>query len=414
MPVFLVLLLLAAATVKEDVKDGPVRLRSGCLSDASALTTLPPGAPVTIRYSISGESQPCYKVSVEVAGKTLEGYLPASAIGGLEDFNQARRQAVWLDAATVVESIRSSAALPSLRGGALQGADAVAQQAVNLIDASRPQKALELLQPQLKTHRDPTLLAIAGVAAWRSDDSKQALEYWRASLDIAPIPEVEKLYRQVERETQGDQSNDRLYGMRVLLRYESSTIPADTARQMTAVLDQQFARISSELGCSAEERVIAIVQSKDAYRKSTDTAEWNGGQFDGKIRVPIFDPQVVDSTLLRSLAHETTHACLTMLGHWPAWLQEGVAQKLSGDSLNAVQQKKLAELARQGKLPRLSNLKQDWSRMDAQHAAEAYALSLAAVELLWNDSGAAGVRNLLRNPERLPQATAELDRRLGL
>jgi hypothetical protein len=36
------------------------------------------------------------------------------------------------------------------------------------------------------------------------------------------------------------------------------------------------------------------------------------------------------------------------------------------------------------------------------------------VELLWNDSGAEGVRNLLRNPDRLPQATTELDRRLGL
>jgi len=103
-----------------------------------------------------------------------------------------------------------------------------------------------------------------------------------------------------------------------------------------------------------------------------------------------------------------------MLGHWPAWLQEGVAQKLSGDTLGPAQQKKLADLAHQGKLPRLSNLKQDWSRMDAQHAAEAYALSLAAVELLWNDSGAIGVRNLLRNPDRLPQATTELDRRLGL
>ena len=68
----------------------------------------------------------------------------------------------------------------------------------------------------------------------------------------------------------------------------------------------------------------------------------------------------------------------------------------------------------QGKLPRLSNLKQDWSRLDAQHASEAYALSLAAVELFWNDSGRDGVQNLLRNPERLPQVTAELDRKLGL
>jgi len=33
------------------------------------------------------------------------------------------------------------------------------------------------------------------------------------------------------------------------------------------------------------------------------------------------------------IAHETTHACLTMLGEWPVWLQEGLAQKLSGEAL---------------------------------------------------------------------------------
>jgi len=103
-----------------------------------------------------------------------------------------------------------------------------------------------------------------------------------------------------------------------------------------------------------------------------------------------------------------------MLGHWPAWLQEGVAQKLSGDTLSAAQMRNLADQARQGKLPRLSNLKQDWSRMDAQHAAEAYALSLAAVEMFWKDNGPEGMRSLLRNPEKLPQVTAELDRKLGL
>jgi hypothetical protein len=412
MTVVMLALLLAAA-----VKDGPTSLRAGCSSDAPALTSLPAGAPVTIRYSISGESQPCYKVSVEAGGKSLEGYLPASAIGGLEDFDQARRQAVWLDTATVVRSIGATTALPSLRGdtrGSSSIVSGVARTAVELIDSSRPQKALELLEPELKTHRDPTLLALAGVAAWRSDDSRQALEYWRASLDIAPSPEVEKLYHQVERETKGDQSNERLYGMRVLLRYEGSAVPADTARQMTEVLDHEFIRISQELGCRAEERVVAIVQSPDAFRKSTDSAEWSGGQFDGKIRVPIFDPRVVDKTMLRALAHETAHACLTMLGQWPAWLQEGVAQKLSGDSLSAAQTKKLADLARQRKLPRLSNLKQGWSRMDADHAAEAYALSLAAVELLGRESGGDGVRNLLRNPDRLPQVTAELDQKLGL
>jgi len=183
---------------------------------------------------------------------------------------------------------------------------------------------------------------------------------------------------------------------------------------MTTVLDQEFIRISQTLGCSAEERVIAIVQSRDAFRKSTDLAAWAGGQFDGKIRVPVFDPKVLDRQMLRSLAHETTHACLTMLGQWPIWLQEGIAQKVSGDSLSAVQMNKIAGWIHEGKIPGLSSLKQDWSHLDAEHAAMSYELSLAAVELLWKETGEEGVRNLLRNPERLPQVTAELDRKLGL
>jgi len=411
MPPLPLILLLAAA-----VKDGPTPLRSGCAPDARVLASLPSGAPVTIRYSINGETGPCYKVSVEVEGKTLEGSLPASALLATEDFDQARSQAVWMDTPLVVSQIRTSAALPSLRAGAGVTAEtvAMAQKASDLIISSHPQKALELLDPELKIHRDPGLLALAGVAAWRSDDARQALEYWRVSLELSPSPEVEKLYRQVERESKNDQSTDRLYGLRVLLRYESAVVPAETARQMTTVLDQEFTRISQQLGCSSDERIIAIVQSRDAFRKTTDSAEWSGGQFDGKIRVPVFDPKVLDRNMLRSLAHETTHACLTMLGHWPAWLQEGIAQRLSGDSLTAAQTRQIADMTRQGKMPRLSNLKQDWSRLDSAHAAAAYALSLAAVDLLWQDSGDDGVRNLLRNPERLPQVAADLDRRLGL
>ena len=75
MPALLLAFLLSAS-----IKDGPTPLRSGCSSDARVLASLPSGAPVTIRYSISGETEPCYKVSVEVEGKTLEGSLPASAI----------------------------------------------------------------------------------------------------------------------------------------------------------------------------------------------------------------------------------------------------------------------------------------------------------------------------------------------
>src|SRR6202020_761855 len=116
---------------------------------------------------------------------------------------------------------------------------------------------------------------------------------------------------------------------------------------------EEYARISAQLGCYAEERIVAIAQSPAAYRKTTDAAEWSGGQYDGRIRVPVFDGQQMDASRRRTLAHETTHACLSMLGQWPAWLQEGLAQEMSGDRVTPALQKKIEDWVRAGKLPRL-------------------------------------------------------------
>jgi hypothetical protein len=315
----------------------------------------------------------------------------------------------------VLGSFHSQAGTPApskgLPGG---GFNKVAAQAADLIEASQPAKALEVLEPEIRANKDPGLMMLAGIASWRNDDSKKALEYWRASLNKQPNEDLERLYKKVEKETKNDQSNERLVGLRVMLRYDSSVVKADAARDMLGALDHEFSRVADELGCHADERVVAIVQSRDAYRKGTEAAEWSGGQYDGRIRVPVFDGQGLDKEMRRTLAHEITHACLTMLGRWPAWLQEGLAQKLSGDTLKPEVRQKLAAMAQEKKLPRLSNLGQDWSRMDADHAVLAYALSLAAVETFYQDYANYGIGNLLRNPERLGQITADLDRRLGL
>jgi hypothetical protein len=396
-------LFLLAVTVKQD----RVALRDGCDADAQTTATLPLGASVTIRYALSGADTPCYKVSAEADGKTLEGFLPASALEGLEGFQQGLREAAWPDLTQVMGAVRSSLA-PGM------GMAAVMETATGLIESSRAGKALQLLESQPQTRKNPALLALAGVAAWRGDDDRKALEYWRASLDLQPNQDIENLYRRVQRELNGDQSTEKLYGMRVSLRYEPKAIPVDTARQMLTALDQEFARISFELGCNTDERIVAIAQSRDAYRKSTDAAEWNGGQFDGRIRVPLFDGQGLDAAMRRTLAHETTHACLSMLGRWPAWLQEGLAQKLSGDTVSPALRQKLIAWAGEGKLPRLGNLGQDWSRLDTEHAVAAYGLSLAATELFYQNYGGDGVRNLLHNPARLDAVTADLDQHLGI
>jgi hypothetical protein len=156
---------------------------------------------------------------------------------------------------------------------------------------------------------------------------------------------------------------------------------------------------------------VAVLQGIEAYRKTTGAAEWSGGRYDGRIRVALFEAQPGARTR-QAFAHEIVHACLARTGNWPAWLHEGLAQKLSGETLPEAHRAQVKRLAKSGELPALANLTDSWSRMSGQHAAVAYSLAFVAAETLYASHGADGVRSLLQSPERLGQVTAELDRRL--
>jgi hypothetical protein len=420
--VLLLIVSLESARAQTPVAAADAILRAGgCAVDDPVVASLPPGTTLKLRFALSGESIPCYKVIADLDGKPIEGYLPVSAMRGLDSFDKARRDAAWITATEVLSAVRSAQPAADLKAPA--GASAplpasarvVLAQAEQFIESGQPAKALAMLEPEIKKRRDPYLLSTAGVAAWRADDARQALDYWRESLDILPNPALERLYQQVEQERTSDRSGEKLVGNKVVLRYDAAAVPIETARAMVAFVDSAYARVSSQLGCTAEEKIVTVVQTRDAYQKSTGAAEWSGGQFDGRIRVPMMNGQQMNAAAAQVLAHETTHACLAMLGEWPSWLHEGMAQKLSGAVLAPQMRAKISALAQDGKLPKLADLRQGWSRLDAEHATLAYAIALAAVDALYENIGSDGVRNLLRNPERLPALSADLDRhRLGL
>jgi hypothetical protein len=406
----------ASVSVKED----NTALRSGCADDAPMVERLASGVPLKLRFALSGEKVPCYKVAVEVGGRQIQGYLPASAIAGLDSFDKGRKEASWVTVNEALNAARSAASLDTLkapesvRSTLPASARVILAQADQLIEANQPGKALAMLEAEIQKRREPALLSMAGVAAWRADEGKRALEYWRESLNLAPNPGLEKLYQRVEKEQTHDQSGEKLYGVRVVLRYDRDTVPVETARGMVGAVDSAYSRVSQQLGCYAEEKIVTIIQSRDAYKKATDAAEWSGGQYDGRIRVPVMSGQQMDARQEQVLAHETTHACMAMLGEWPSWLQEGMAQRLSGETLPPEARARLAEMAKAGQLPKLEAIRRGWSGLDTQSARVAYALALEAVDALYDNFGTDGVRNLMRNPERLPAISAELDKRLGL
>jgi hypothetical protein len=162
---------------------------------------------------------------------------------------------------------------------------------------------------------------------------------------------------------------------------------------------------------------VAIVQDRNTYLKSTGAAEWSGGWYDGRIHIAWTNEKEVGPQMRRGLAHELVHACLTSIPSgatpWPAWLQEGLAQKLSGDKLDPATRDGLRQHTQSHQIPRLEELHPDWSAMSVDQARQAYSLSLAAADALVETYPGGALRNVLTNPDSLPQITAQLDKKLG-
>ena len=404
-----VLFLLAGLTIRQS--QTPVR--SGCDAEDTVVANLRAGTPVEIRFRLADGSD-CVKIVANDGGSEVVGYVSSSALAGLETFEKERTSARGADPVPERETLvfASTAVTPG------QGRNPDLEKARALLAANQPEEALEILEPAVQRYRNnPGVLLLAGLAAYRSDQLDAALGYWKQSLDLAPNASLEGIYARVKREAQADPASERLVGMRILLRYERDAVPVDAARVILGTLDQEYGRISSDLGCSTSERIVAIVMNRQTYLRSTGAAEWSGGWYDGRIHISWNGEKSVGPEMRRGLAHELVHACLTSIPagetQWPAWLQEGLAQKFSGDRLDSATRLQLQKIIQAHQAPKLEELHPDWSRMSPQQARLAYNVSLAAADALADLYPGEGLRNVLRNPERLDQVTVEVDKKLG-
>ena len=247
---------------------------------------------------------------------------------------------------------------------------------------------------------------------FQQDRMPQARQYLKQSLAVEANPSLEQLYRRIEREESADAGSSETFGSRFVLRYEGQALPQPAARALAKDFDREITRITSQLGCSMNDRLTVIVQTLDNYRRATGAAEWSGGRYDGRIHIAVPPSGQPDDFVRATFAHELVHACLSRTGQWPSWLHEGLAQELSGRRLGEDERQTLVALRNSAGLPTLDRLTGGWARMGAREAAVAYSLALAAAQILRQDLQDYGLRNLLRQPERLGDVQTQLDGKL--
>ena len=399
--VFIGAMLCSLAAFAQSVKRDDTELKKGCEPGDEVIDKLPAGASVEVRSGIQG----CYFVQIKHQGKSWYGFLPSDAITGADRMEDERRAAPSIGAA--------AARLGPPPVAAPENASINVTKAIQLLSENQPQQALELLEDEVKkSPKDAKLLALAGVAAYRADELVRAVNFLKDSIDLEQNQGLESLYKKILREYGTSRLMKTLIGSRAQFKYMPGTISEADAHGLLTLIDREYTRISEELGCNNKERITAIAQNPLDYQKATDAAEWSAGQFDGRIRVSLMEQGKVGEETRRTFSHEIVHACLANLGSWPAWLHEGLAQKLSGRQLSPLAKQLVQEAARTNVLPKLNKMGQTFSRMSADHATLAYSAALAAVDAFYDKFKELGIRNLLRNPEQLPQIADQLDKLL--
>lgn len=166
------------------------------------------------------------------------------------------------------------------------------------------------------------------------------------------------------------------------------------AMQATAVFDSAFYRIGSVLGEYPPDTIVAVLYTEQQFRDITRAPAWSGGQYDGRIRVPVAGAAAHPDEFERVLVHELAHAVIAEIAPnaVPTWLHEGLAQHFEGADVAAARRR----LAAGGRFIPLPQLERGFMRFGAADARIAYDESLVAVDVLFDRPGFGWVRLLHR------------------
>ena len=287
-------------------------------------------------------------------------------------------------AAAFDEALKSAPNQPTLLLGA--GAAAHLQ--------GREDDARRLLVDALKI--DPALTPaslLLGAVFYQTGDTDAAIDTSQAALAHAPNhPQLTKQLEAWRKEADLHSGFGRKLGDHFTVLFEGPA-EAQLADRAVAILESAYDRIGTALYTYPIDVITVVLYTREQFRDITESPDWAGGAFDGRVRVPVRGALQNEAEFERVLRHEFTHALVHSVAPRgvPFWLDEGLAVRFEGSNLARKQQQvRDAETL----LP-LKRLERSFSDLTAKDAALAYAESAVAVGALFDDAGAPAIVGML-------------------
>ena len=258
----------------------------------------------------------------------------------------------------------------------------------------RAEDARRLLIDALKLDPSMTQAALLlGNVLYQSGDIDGAIDVYQQAL--ARAPNHPRLTAQLEawrKEAALHSGFGRKLGDHFTVLFEG---PAEAALADRAVqiLESAYWRIGTGLYTYPTDVITVVLYTREQFRDITQSPDWAGGAFDGRIRVPVQGALQNRAEFERVLSHEFTHALIQSLAPRgvPFWLHEGLAVCFEGSDVARKEQQVKGARTR---LP-LAQLERSFAGLSGADASLAYAESAVAVRALLDLAGPPAVVNLL-------------------
>ncbi len=287
-----------------------------------------------------------------------------------------------------------------LRQAARLGERAEVSYALGIIDLRQGDYAAAAATLEDALRMAPTdanvMLALAQVYL-KQDQRPQALDLLaRAKEAGATGSELDKTLQQLSREVDAEWDFVQLESPHFVVSFADS----EDRRSVGVVLDaleDAYDAVGDKFHFTPDGRTPVVLYTQQDFHTITQTPDWAGAAFDGRIKLPVRGLSADDPNLARIIRHEYAHSLVAQLAgaRCPVWLNEGLAvwaeEEQDGDH------EAWAERAVAGKeLFTLDALTGSFTRLPARRVETAYAESYLAVRTLIDRYGTRRIAELLR------------------
>jgi hypothetical protein len=188
---------------------------------------------------------------------------------------------------------------------------------------------------------------------------------------------------------------DRGHSSRFDLTYDPG-VDSAFALAILDVLESAANLVGAELGMFPEARVPVGIYKRADYKTVTNSPDWSGGFYDGKIRLPFGALKDVTAPMRGILFHEYAHVVVFELtrGNCPLWLNEGIAE-MFGRLQHDRTQPELGRAAQSSKLIDFRKLETNFSDFSSERATLAYQQSYSLVNYMVTTYGWHRVKQIL-------------------